>query len=92
MVIAFPIFNILIDSAEVIAKIPKPNMKILRFGGFVGISQANLNKLQGIQNSVVRVIKQTNTSQYQHITPTLKNYTGFQSIKHIIDYKLCRLT
>ena len=47
-----------------------------------GISQANLNKLQRIQNSLARVI--TNTSKYQHITPTLKNYTGFQSNKESI--------
>ena len=33
-------------------------------------AQANLNKLQRIQNSLARVI--TNTSKYQHITPTLK--------------------
>ena len=37
---------------------------------YSGISQANLNKLQRIQNSLARVI--TNTSKYQHITPTLK--------------------
>ena len=42
---------------------------------YSGISQTNLNKLQRIQNSLARVI--TNTSKYQHITPTLKNYTGF---------------
>ena len=44
---------------------------------YSGISQTNLNKLQRIQNSLARVI--TNTSKYQHITPTLKNYTGFLS-------------
>ena len=49
---------------------------------YSGISQANLNKLQRIQNSLARVI--TNTSKYQHITPTLKNYTGFQSNKESI--------
>ena len=48
---------------------------------YSGISQANLNKLQRIQNSLARVI--TNTSKYQHITPTLKNYTGFQSNKEL---------
>ena len=37
---------------------------------YSGISQTNLNKLQRIQNSLARVI--TNTSKYQHITPTLK--------------------
>ena len=47
-----------------------------------GKSQANLNKLQRIQNSLARVI--TNTSKYQHITPTLKSYTGFQSNKESI--------
>ena len=36
---------------------------------YSGISQANLNKLQRIQNSLARVI--TNTSKYQHITPIL---------------------
>ena len=35
-----------------------------------GISQTNLNKLQHIQNSLARAI--TNTSKYQHITPTLE--------------------
>ena len=49
---------------------------------YSGISQTNLNKLQRIQNSLARVI--TNTSQYQHITPTLKNYTGFLSNKESI--------
>ena len=49
---------------------------------YSGISQANLNKLQRIQNSLARVI--TNTSKYQHITPILKNYTGFQSNKESI--------
>ena len=37
---------------------------------YSGISQTNLNKLQRIQNSLARAI--TNTSKYQHITPTLK--------------------
>ena len=49
---------------------------------YSGISQSNLNKLQRIQNSLARVI--TNTSKYQHIPPTLKNYTGFQSNKESI--------
>ena len=49
---------------------------------YSGISQSNLKKLQRIQNSLARVI--TNTSKYQHITPTLKNYTGFQSNKESI--------
>ena len=49
---------------------------------YSGISQSNLNKLQRIQNSLARVI--TNTSKYQHITLTLKNYTGFQSNKESI--------
>ena len=42
---------------------------------------SKLNKLQRIQNSLARVI--TKTSKYQHITPTLKNYTGFQSNKEL---------
>ena len=37
---------------------------------YSGISQANLNKLQRIQDSLAHVI--TNTSKYQHITPRLK--------------------
>ena len=42
-----------------------------------GISQANLNKIQRIQNTLARVV--TNTSKFEHITPILKNYIGFQS-------------
>ena len=56
---------------------------------YSGISQSNLNKLQRIQNSLVRVI--TNTSKYQHITPTLKKL-HWLPIKQRIDYKLCLLT
>ena len=55
----------------------------------LGISQANLNKLQRIQNSLARVI--TNTSKYQHITPILKKL-HWLPIKQRIDYKLCLLT
>ena len=51
---------------------------------YSGIS--NLNKLQRIQNSLARVI--TNTSKYQHTTPTLKKLHWFP-IKQRIDYKLC---
>ena len=54
-----------------------------------GILQANLNKLQRIQNSLARVI--TNTSKYQHITPTLKKL-HWLPIKQRIEYKLCLLT
>ena len=54
-----------------------------------GISQTNLNKLQHIQNSLARVI--TNTSKYQHITPTLKKL-HWLPIKQRIDYKICLLT
>ena len=54
-----------------------------------GISQTNLNKLQRIQNSLARVI--TNTSKYQHITPTLKKL-HWLPIKQRIDYKTCLLT
>ena len=53
------------------------------------ISQTNLNKLQRIQNSLARVI--TNTSKYQHITPTLKKL-HWLPIKQRIDYKICLLT
>ena len=56
---------------------------------YSGISQSNLNKLQRIQNSLARVIK--NTSKYQHITPTLKKL-HWLPIKQRIDYKLCLLT
>ena len=49
---------------------------------YSGISQANLNKLQRIQNSLARVI--TNTSKYQHITPILKKLHCFQSNKELI--------
>ena len=42
-----------------------------------GISQANLNKIQRIQNTLARVV--TNTSKFEHVTPILKNYIGFQS-------------
>ena len=51
--------------------------------------QTNLNKLQRIQNSLARVI--TNTSKYQHITPTLKKL-HWLPIKQRIDYKTCLLT
>ena len=56
---------------------------------YSGISQSNLNKLQRIQNSLARVI--TNTSKYQHITPTLKKL-HWLPIKQRIEYKLCLLT
>ena len=49
----------------------------------------NLNKLQRIQNSLARVI--TNTSKYQHITPSLKKL-HWLPIKQRIDYKICLLT
>ena len=46
-------------------------------------------QLQRIQNSLARVI--TNTSKYQHITPTLKTL-HWLPIKQRIDYKTCLLT
>ena len=52
---------------------------------YSGISQKNLKKLQRIQNSLEPVI--TNTSKYQHITPTLKKQ-HWLPIKQRIDYKL----
>ena len=55
---------------------------------YSGISQANLNTLQRIQNSLAPVI--TNTSKYQHTTPTLKKL-HWLPIKQRIDYKLCLL-
>ena len=56
---------------------------------YSGISQTNLNKLQRIQNSLAHVI--TNTSKYQHITPTL-NKLHWLPIKQRIDYKIGLLT
>ena len=50
-----------------------------------GISQANLNKIQRIQNTLARVI--TNTSKFEHITPILKKL-HWLPIKQGIDYKL----
>ena len=50
-----------------------------------GISQANLNKMQRIQNTLARVI--TNTSKFEHITPILKKL-HWLPIKQRIDYKL----
>ena len=47
---------------------------------YSGISQSNLNKLQRIQNSLARVI--TNTSKYQHITPTLKTTLASNQTKN----------
>ena len=54
-----------------------------------GISQANLNKIQRIQNTLARVV--TNTSKFEHITPVLKKL-HWLPIKQRIDYKLCLLT
>ena len=54
-----------------------------------GISQANLNKIQRIQNTLARVV--TNTSKFERITPILKKL-HWLPIKQRIDYKLCLLT
>ena len=54
-----------------------------------GISQANLNKIQRIQNTLARVV--TNTSKLEHITPILKKLHWLPIIQRI-DYKLCLLT
>ena len=54
-----------------------------------GILQANLNKIQRIQNTLARVV--TNTSKFEHITPILKKL-HWLPIKQRIDYKLCLLT
>ena len=54
-----------------------------------GISQANLNKIQRIQNTLARVV--TNTSKFEHITPILEKL-HWLPIKQRIDYKLCLLT
>ena len=53
------------------------------------ISQATLNKFQRIQNQLACVI--TNTSKYQHITPTLIKL-HWLPIKQRIDYKICLFT
>ena len=53
-----------------------------------GISQANLNKIQRIQNTLACVV--TNTSKFEHITPILKKL-HWLPIKQRIDYKLCFL-
>ena len=54
-----------------------------------GISQANLSKIQRIQNTLARVV--TNTSKFEHITPLLEKL-HWLPIKQRIDYKLCLLT
>ena len=54
-----------------------------------GISQANFDKIQRIQNTLARVV--TNTSKFEHITPILKKL-HWLPIKQRIDYKLCLLT
>ena len=54
-----------------------------------GLSQADLNKIQGIQNTLARVV--TNTSKFEHITPILKKL-HWLPIKQRIDYKLWLLT
>ena len=51
--------------------------------------QANLNKIQRIQNTLARVV--TNTSKFEHITPILKKLYWLP-FKQRIDYKLCLLT
>ena len=56
---------------------------------YSGISQQISTNCQCIQNSLAHVI--TNTSKYQHITPTLKKL-HWLPIKQKIDYKLCLLT
>ena len=38
-----------------------------------GISDYNINRLQGIQNSAARIV--TNTRKYDHLTPILPNIT-----------------
>ena len=48
-----------------------------------GISQANLNKIQRIQNTLARVVP--NTSKFEHITPILKKLHRLP-IKQRIDY------
>ena len=56
-----------------------------------GAIQTNLNKLQRIQHSLARII--TNTTKYQHITPTLKKTTlaSYQT-KNRLAYKICLIT
>ena len=52
------------------------------------ISQANLNKIQRIQNTLARVV--TNTSKFEHNTPILKKLQWLPIKQRI--YKLCLLT
>ena len=56
---------------------------------YYGISQANINKLQRIQNSLARAI--TFTSKRQHIQPIRKDL-HWLPIKERINFKICLLT
>ena len=44
---------------------------------FISLSDFDLRRLQLVQNSLCRIVNRT--SKYSHITPQLKNSTGFQS-------------
>ena len=65
------------------------NLIVIHSTFYNGISQADLNKIQRIQNTLARVV--TNTSKFEHITPILKKL-HWLPIKQRIDYKLCLYT
>ena len=59
---------------------------------YTGISQANLNKIQRIQNTLARVV--TNTSKFEHITPILKKLHWIptkQRIDCLLTYKTLQI-
>ena len=66
-----------------------PAYLIIVIHSTMAFSQANLNIIQRIQNTLARVV--TNTSKFEHITPILKKL-HWLPIKQRIDYKLCLLT
>ena len=66
-----------------------PANLIIAIHSTMAFSQANLNKIQRIQNTLARVV--TNTSKFEHISPILKKI-HWLPIKQRIDYKLCLLT
>ena len=51
-----------------------------------GLPRVHLNKLQRVQNAAARLI--SNTSRFDHITPTLINLHWLPVIKYRIDFKL----
>ena len=57
---------------------------------YTGISQANLNQIQRIQNILARVV--TNTSKFEQKKTRILKKLHWLPIKQRIDYKLCLLT